>query len=153
MWRTSQYSMKASLYVDSSSKLIIWLECPHSSILMLQAGDACRRAGLVFIPMPVETLGGWHEHTVAQVRKLGSAGLYDRMNSKLAEAKSSLRMTASPFLYLSLFSFPFFLSLLNSGLSLPDYYWWRMEYLRNCSSYGRLPKKCLKLWSQSLNRR
>jgi hypothetical protein len=40
---------------------------------MTQAGEACRTAGLVFIPMPMETLGGWHEQTVDQVRKIGSA--------------------------------------------------------------------------------
>jgi hypothetical protein len=35
--------------------------------------EACRVAGLVFIPMPMETLGGWHKKTVEQVRKIGSA--------------------------------------------------------------------------------
>jgi hypothetical protein len=30
-------------------------------------------AGMVFFPMPVETLGGWHEQTVQQVKKMGSA--------------------------------------------------------------------------------
>ena len=40
---------------------------------MTQTGEACRAAGLVFIPMPVETIGGWHEQTVNQVKKLGSA--------------------------------------------------------------------------------
>ena len=40
---------------------------------MNQAGEACRREGITFIPMPWETLGGWHEETVAQVKKLASA--------------------------------------------------------------------------------
>ena len=40
---------------------------------MNQAGEACRREGISFIPMPWETLGGWHEETVAQVKKLASA--------------------------------------------------------------------------------
>ena len=40
---------------------------------MAQAGEDCRRAGLAFIPMPMETLGGWHESTVSQVKKVGSA--------------------------------------------------------------------------------
>ena len=40
---------------------------------MTQAGEACRREGIVFIPMPCETLGCWHEETVAQVKKLASA--------------------------------------------------------------------------------
>ena len=29
--------------------------------------------GIVFIPLPVETLGGWHENAVIQVKKLWSA--------------------------------------------------------------------------------
>ena len=40
---------------------------------MTQTGEACRRAGIVFIPLPMETLGGWHEQTVCQVKKLGYA--------------------------------------------------------------------------------
>ena len=40
---------------------------------MTQAGEACRLAGLVFIPLPMEILFGWHKKTVEQVRKIGSA--------------------------------------------------------------------------------
>ena len=40
---------------------------------MTGAGTACQREGMVFIPLPAETLGGWHEQAVLQVRKLGSA--------------------------------------------------------------------------------
>ena len=40
---------------------------------MTASGDACRRAGLAFIPMPVETLGGWHVEAELQVKKLGAA--------------------------------------------------------------------------------
>ena len=40
---------------------------------MAKHGEGCRLAGLVFIPLPVETLGGWHEETVTQVKRLGSA--------------------------------------------------------------------------------
>ena len=40
---------------------------------MSGTGAACQREGMVFIPMPAETLGGWHEQAVLQVRKLGSA--------------------------------------------------------------------------------
>ena len=36
-------------------------------------GEECRRAGLAFLPLPMETLGGWHEETVRQVKRLGSA--------------------------------------------------------------------------------
>ena len=40
---------------------------------MTQAAEAVRREGMVFVPMPWETLGGWHEQTIAQVKKLASA--------------------------------------------------------------------------------
>jgi hypothetical protein len=40
---------------------------------MTQAGQVCRTAGLVFIPMPMETLGGWHEQTIDQVREIDFA--------------------------------------------------------------------------------
>jgi len=40
---------------------------------MDQSGDACRKEGMVFIPLPMETLGGWHEQTVLQVKKLAYA--------------------------------------------------------------------------------
>ena len=40
---------------------------------MTGTGAACQREGMVFIPLPAETLGGWHDQAVLQVRKLGSA--------------------------------------------------------------------------------
>ena len=40
---------------------------------MNKHGEGCRRAGLVFLPLPMETMGGWHEETVRQVKRLGSA--------------------------------------------------------------------------------
>ena len=36
-------------------------------------GAACQREGIVFIPLQVETLGGWHETAVQQIRKLAAA--------------------------------------------------------------------------------
>ena len=36
-------------------------------------GAACQREGIVFLPLPVETLGGWHETAVQQIRKLAAA--------------------------------------------------------------------------------
>ena len=33
----------------------------------------CQREGIVFLPLPVETLGGWHETAVQQIRKLAAA--------------------------------------------------------------------------------
>ena len=35
--------------------------------------QACEREGLSFIPLPVETLGGWHKKAVEQLRKLARA--------------------------------------------------------------------------------
>ena len=35
--------------------------------------EACEREGLSFIPLPVETLGGWHKSAVDQLRKLAKA--------------------------------------------------------------------------------
>ena len=36
-------------------------------------GEAYRLAGMVFLPLPVETLGGWQDQTVSLVKRLGSA--------------------------------------------------------------------------------
>ena len=35
--------------------------------------QACEREGLAFIPLPVETLGGWHKQAVEQLKKLARA--------------------------------------------------------------------------------
>jgi hypothetical protein len=35
--------------------------------------ETCEREGISFIPLPVETLGGWHEKAVEQFRKLARA--------------------------------------------------------------------------------
>merc|ERR1719508_328337 len=40
---------------------------------MTKHGEGCTRAGMVFLPLPVETLGGWHDQTVSLVKRLGSA--------------------------------------------------------------------------------
>ena len=40
---------------------------------MTKHGENCRRAGMVFLPLPMETLGGWHDQTVSLVKRLGSA--------------------------------------------------------------------------------
>ena len=37
------------------------------------AGELCRRQGLAFIPLVLESLGTWHEVAVTEVRKLGAA--------------------------------------------------------------------------------
>ena len=40
---------------------------------MRGAGEACRRQGIAFLPMAVESFGGWHEVAERVVRKLGAA--------------------------------------------------------------------------------
>ena len=40
---------------------------------MTKHGEGCRLAGMVFIPMMVETFGGWEESAVMQLKKLGAA--------------------------------------------------------------------------------
>ena len=40
---------------------------------MRKHGEACRREGMVFIPLPVESLGAWHPEAAKQVKKIGAA--------------------------------------------------------------------------------
>ena len=77
---------------------------------MTQAGEACRREGIVFVPMPMETLGGWHEATMKQVKKIASAQarqtgveqsevtrhLYQRMAVLLAMGNAAMLLNRSP---------------------------------------------------------
>ena len=46
-----------------------------SKILVTQRGAAedCRREGIAFLPLAVESFGGWHSAAEAEVRKLGAA--------------------------------------------------------------------------------
>ena len=40
---------------------------------MRKHGEACRREGMVFLPMAVESLGGWHDLAVEQIKKIATA--------------------------------------------------------------------------------
>ena len=74
---------------------------------MTQAGEACRREGIV---LPWETLGGWHEETVEQVKKLASAQarqtgedqsevtrhLYQKLSVLLARGNAALLLNRFP---------------------------------------------------------
>ena len=65
---------------------------------------------MVFIPMPVETLGGWHEQSSLQVTKIGSAlarhtgqeeseairHLAQRLSVLLAKGNAALLLNRSP---------------------------------------------------------
>ena len=77
---------------------------------MTQAGKAFRREGIVFVPMPWETLGGWHTEAVAQVKKLVSAQasqtgeeqsettrhLYQKLSLLLARGNAALLLNRFP---------------------------------------------------------
>ena len=77
---------------------------------MSKHGEPCRGAGMVFIPMPVETLGGWHEQSSLQVKKIGSAlarhtgqeeseairHLAQRLSVLLAKGIAALLLNRSP---------------------------------------------------------
>ena len=36
-------------------------------------GDHCRRKNIVFYPLPVQTLGGWHPKAAAELKRIGDA--------------------------------------------------------------------------------
>jgi hypothetical protein len=40
---------------------------------MREVGELCRREGMVFIPLAMESLGGWHKGALKEVKKLGGA--------------------------------------------------------------------------------
>ena len=40
---------------------------------MREVEEACRHQGILFLPMALESLSGWHDVAVEQVRKLGGA--------------------------------------------------------------------------------
>ena len=40
---------------------------------MRGAGETCQQQGVAFLPMVVESFGGWHEGAVREVERLGAA--------------------------------------------------------------------------------
>ena len=40
---------------------------------MAKYGDSCKEAGMVFRPLPMDTLGGWSNTMVAEVKRMGSS--------------------------------------------------------------------------------
>ena len=77
---------------------------------MNQAGEAYRREGLLFVPMPWGTLGGWHEQMVEQIKKLASAQarqtgedrsdtirhLYQKLSVRLTRGNAALLLNRQP---------------------------------------------------------
>ena len=75
-----------------------------------QTLEACEREGIVFIPLPVETLGGWHDRAVEQIKKLGRAvarssgreedeairHLFQRLGVLLAKGNAALLLNRVP---------------------------------------------------------
>ena len=41
---------------------------------MNKHSEGCRRAGILFFSLPMDTLGGWQEQTVCQVKIMGRLG-------------------------------------------------------------------------------
>ena len=76
---------------------------------MIQVGGACRREGIMFVLKPMETMGGWHDATVQQVKKIASAQarhtegeqsdvtrhLYQRMAVLLAMGNAAMLLSRS----------------------------------------------------------
>ena len=36
-------------------------------------GEACENEGICFVPLPVDSMGCWHDRAIAEIKKLGSA--------------------------------------------------------------------------------
>ena len=58
-------------FLDLSCDLVI------INLLKIQpltgAAEDCRRQGIAFLPLAVESFGGWHSAAVGEVKKLGAA--------------------------------------------------------------------------------
>ena len=75
--------------------------------------EACEREGISFIPLPVETLGGWHKKAVEQLRKLARAQarssgkeeddairhLFQRLGVLLVKRNAALMLNRIPFIF------------------------------------------------------
>ena len=74
------------------------------------AGDQCLQEGIVFVPLAMESLGGWHEAAIREVKKLGGAlarhsgseestairHLFQRLSILLVKGNSALIMNRVP---------------------------------------------------------
>ena len=77
---------------------------------MTKQGEACRRAGLAFVPLVVETQGGWEELAEKQIKRLGAAlarhtgqeeaektrHLFQRLAALLAKGNAALFLNRVP---------------------------------------------------------
>ena len=62
-----------NIFLDQDSEIIPQNDQQLSDRKMRGASEACRAAGIMFIPIVFESLGGVHQKTEAEVRKLASA--------------------------------------------------------------------------------
>ena len=77
---------------------------------MRQSDEACRQAGIKFIPLPMETFGGMHSQTVSCISKISKAlashagkpesevasHLFQRLGVLLAKGNSALILSRNP---------------------------------------------------------
>lgn len=73
-------------------------------------GEACQREGIAFIPLAAESLGGWHQVAVGEVKKLGAAlarqqgdeekeasrRLFQKLSMLLQKGNSALFLNRTP---------------------------------------------------------
>ena len=73
-------------------------------------GEACQREGIAFIPLAAESLGGWHQVAVMEVKKLGAAlarqqgdeekeasrRLFQKLSMLLQKGNSALFLNRTP---------------------------------------------------------
>ena len=73
-------------------------------------GERCASEGLVFIPLPVDSLGSWHDRAITEIKKLGSMlarttgeddseaikHLFQRLSILLAKGNSSIILSRMP---------------------------------------------------------
>ena len=75
-----------------------------------QSFEACRREGFVFVPLPVETFGAWHQEAAAKIPRIARAlawetgkedktairHLFQRLGIFLARGNAALFLSRKP---------------------------------------------------------
>ena len=56
-----------------------------------RVGEACRQQGLAFIPIAADTLGGWHQMAIKQIKKLGAVLARHRGEDEQVEIRHLLQ--------------------------------------------------------------
>ena len=77
---------------------------------MTQSHEACNQEGISFVPLPMETLGGWHSHAEANITRLARQlarhtgredgevirHLFQRLSILLMKGNAALILSRSP---------------------------------------------------------